>query len=52
MASSKTKTLYIYKVLNEYSDENNPLSTTELIQYLAEEGIRCERKSISECGRF
>ena len=46
MASSKTKTLYIYKVLNEYSDENNPLSTTELIQYLAEEGIRCERKSI------
>ena len=46
MASSKTKTLYIFKYLNEYSDENNPLSTTELIALLAEDGIRCERKSI------
>lgn len=46
MASSKTKTLYIFKYLNEYSDENNPLSTTELIALLAEDGIKCERKSI------
>ena len=46
MASSKTKTLLIYKLLNDYSDENNPLSTTELIDMLRDRGINCERKSI------
>lgn len=46
MASSKTKTLLIYKFLSELSDEGNPLSTTQLIELLAEEGIKCERKSI------
>lgn len=46
MASSKIKTLLIYKYLNEFSDEENPLSTTDLISMLAEEGIKCERKSI------
>lgn len=46
MASSKTKTLLVYKLLNDYSDENNPLSTTELISLLSGYGIQCERKSI------
>lgn len=46
MASSKLKTLYIFKFLNEYSDEDNPLSTSELIEMLSAEGIKCERKSI------
>lgn len=46
MASSKTKTLLVFKYLNDYSDENNPLSTTELISMLKEDGINCERKSI------
>ncbi len=46
MASSKLKTLLIYKLLNQYSDEDNPLSTTELIEMLKKEGIKCERKSI------
>ena len=46
MASSKTKTLLILKYLNEYSDENNPLSATDLINLLAKEGFTCERKSI------
>lgn len=46
MASSKLKTLLIYKLLNQYSDEDNPLSTTELIEMLKKEGIGCERKSI------
>ena len=46
MASSKIKTLLIFKYLNEYSDENNPLSTTELISLLEKDGISCERKSI------
>lgn len=46
MASSKVKTLLIYKYLNEYSDEENPMSTTDLIALLAQDGIKCERKSI------
>ncbi|MBR1762831.1 MAG: WYL domain-containing protein [Eubacterium sp.] len=46
MASSKTKTLLIYKYLSDYSDENNPLSTTDLIDYLMKDGLFCERKSI------
>ncbi|MBE6720516.1 MAG: WYL domain-containing protein [Ruminococcaceae bacterium] len=46
MASSKTKTLLIYKYLFEYSDENHPLSTTDLINMLKKDGITCERKSI------
>ena len=46
MASSKLKTLLILRYLQEYSDENNPLSATELIRYLQKDGINCERKSI------
>ncbi|MBQ7740677.1 MAG: WYL domain-containing transcriptional regulator [Eubacterium sp.] len=46
MSSSKTKTLLVFKYLNEFSDENNPVSTTELIEYLKNDGISCERKSI------
>lgn len=44
--NSKLKTLLIYKIFEEYSDENNPLSTTDLIEMLDEKGISCERKSI------
>ena len=46
MSSTKTKTLLVYKYLNDYSDENNPLSTTQLIDMLEKDGISCERKSI------
>lgn len=46
MQSSKVKTLLIYKYLEEYSDEENPVSTTDLIEKLEEYGIKCERKSI------
>ena len=46
MASSKLKTLLIYKYLKDYSDENNPLSTTDLISLLEKDGVKCERKSI------
>ena len=46
MASSKTKTLLIYKYLSDYSDESNPLSTTDLINLLMKDGMLCERKSI------
>lgn len=46
MQNSKIKTLLIYKFLEEFSDEENPLSTTDLISLLDEKGIKCERKSI------
>ncbi|MGN0523246.1 MAG: helix-turn-helix transcriptional regulator [Eubacterium sp.] len=46
MASSKIKTLLIFKYLNDFSDEFHPLSTTELIEMLNKDGISCERKSI------
>ncbi len=46
MASSKIKTLLVFKYLNDYSDESHPLSTTDLIEMLEKEGITCERKSI------
>lgn len=46
MASSKMKTLLIYKLLSKYSDDEHPLSSADLIAMLAQEGIKCERKSI------
>lgn len=46
MASSKIKTLLVFKYLNDYSDESHPLSTTDLIEMLEKDGITCERKSI------
>ncbi len=46
MASSKLKTLLVYKYLKDYSDDNNPLSTTDLISMLEQDGVKCERKSI------
>ena len=46
MQTSKLKTLLIYQLLNIYSDEDNPLSTTDLINMLESRGIKCERKSI------
>lgn len=47
MQKSKMKTLIIYQLLDKYSDENNPLSTTRLIEMLENDyNIQCERKSI------
>lgn len=46
MQTSKLKTLFIYKYLEEHSDDENPVSTSELIAMLKEKGITAERKSI------
>lgn len=46
MQTSKIKTLLILKYLKKYSDEDNPLSTTSLIELLNNDGVSCERKSI------
>jgi len=42
----KLKLLYIIKMLEEYSDENHPLSTAEIMKRLDALGIHAERKSI------
>lgn len=46
MNASKLKTLMVFRYLEQLSDEENPLSTTDLIAMLAKDGISCERKSI------
>lgn len=46
MHTSKIKTLMIYRLLEIYSDEEHPLTTSDIIALLDERGIKCERKSI------
>lgn len=49
MESSKERLLYIYKILYERTDENNPLSTTQIIDIINEEyGIESHRTTISK----
>lgn len=45
-SQQKLKLLYLYKILEERTDESNPLSASELIESLSEFGISAERKSI------
>lgn len=42
----KLKILYLAQLLLERSDETHPLTTREMIDYLATQGIHAERKSI------
>lgn len=42
----KQKLLYIAKYLMEHTDEEHAVSTPKLIEYLASQGIKAERKSI------
>lgn len=44
---SKSKILYLYKLLDETTDENNPISTTEIIDKLGELGISVTRKTVA-----
>ena len=46
LSGQKLKILYIYKLLLEKSDEENPVSTKEIISYLGECGISAERKTV------
>lgn len=45
-ANQKAKLLYLMQILNERTDEEHPMSTGELIDALAQNGIEAERKSI------
>lgn len=42
----KLKILYIWKYLQENSDENHPVSTAEIVSYLASNDIPSQRKTI------
>jgi Fe2+ or Zn2+ uptake regulation protein len=43
---SKLKIIYIIDILKEFSDEQNPLTATEICEQLAKRGVRAERKAI------
>ena len=45
----KRKLLYLRELLEQQSDENHPLSTQYILEYLAERGIQAERKSTKFC---
>lgn len=45
-AGQKRKTLLLYKILMERTDEDHPLTVPELIQALVDGGVSAERKSI------
>jgi len=42
----KLKLLYIYDYLRRHSDESHPASVSDIIEYLAGNGVTAERKSI------
>lgn len=46
MANHKLKLLYILKQLTDESDAQHPIGAEQILQYLSEHGIPCERKSI------
>ena len=42
----KLKLLYLRQILEEQTDENHPVTAQQLLELLAEKGIKAERKSI------
>lgn len=44
--NQKLKILYVAKILDELSDEEHPISTNDILEYLQKNGILAERKSI------
>lgn len=44
--NQKLKILYLYQILLKQTDENHPMSTSELISALSFYGVQAERKSI------
>ncbi len=46
----KLRLLYIIDILSRKSDEDHPLSATEIMYYLRKDyGIECERKTVYDC---
>jgi hypothetical protein len=47
-SKQKLRLLYIIDILSKKSDEEHPISATQIMEYLRDEyGIKCERKTIS-----
>lgn len=44
----KIKLLKLYEYLKRESDEQNPLPTAELLAWLAEQGISCDRRTLTK----
>ncbi|NCC87771.1 MAG: WYL domain-containing protein [Clostridia bacterium] len=44
---SKSKILYLYKLLNELTDENHPLSTVQIIAEMKSRGVDIARKAVA-----
>ena len=44
----KNRALYIFQYLWEYTDEEHPATTKEIIEYLASIGISTTRKTVAE----
>lgn len=42
----KVKILYVLDILRKYSDEENPLTANAICEYLSQQGIEAERKSV------
>ena len=45
-SNQKLKLLYLVRYLMQFSDEEHPVSTAQIIEELARNGISAERKSI------
>lgn len=46
MANQKLKMLYILELLSRESDEEHPIDAEQIMQYLQDRGMHCERKSV------
>ena len=46
MSDGRLKLLYIIKTLYQYTDDNNGITSNELIEHLSKYGIRVERKTL------
>lgn len=49
-SKQKLRLLYIIDILSEKSDEEHPISATQIMEYLRDDyGIDCERKTVYDC---
>ncbi len=44
--NNKSRILYILKLLNENTDEQNPISITEIMEHLDKQNISAHRRTI------
>ena len=42
----KIKLLYLMEILRQDTDEEHPISTSQICKRLAEQGISCERRTV------